>query len=43
MTVEAFQTKPLVLDNGTGFTKNGFAGYDRWNNSFKNRILTILR
>ena len=29
MTAEIIQTKPLVLDNGTGFTKNGFAGEDQ--------------
>ncbi|MHA1347072.1 MAG: hypothetical protein ACTSO3_11800, partial [Candidatus Heimdallarchaeaceae archaeon] len=23
------QNKPLVIDNGTGFTKNGFAGEDQ--------------
>lgn len=29
MTAESLQTKPLVLNNGTGFTKNGFAGEDQ--------------
>ncbi len=29
MTAEIIQTNPLVLDNGTGFTKNGFAGEDQ--------------
>ena len=27
--MEELHTKPLVLDNGTGFTKNGFAGEDQ--------------
>ena len=26
---DELHTKPLVLDNGTGFTKNGFAGEDQ--------------
>ncbi|MHA1686632.1 MAG: actin, cytoplasmic 2 [Candidatus Heimdallarchaeaceae archaeon] len=29
MVEEISSTKPLVIDNGTGFTKNGFAGEDQ--------------
>ena len=29
MTEELFPGKPIVIDNGSGFTKNGYAGEDQ--------------